>query len=310
MQELTIATRGSRLALWQAEYVKAKLLQINPDLNIKLSIIKTKGDIIQDVALAKVGGKGLFVKEIEEALLAKTADLAVHSIKDVPMVLPDGLLLGCIPKREVPWDCFLSLNYPSLKDLPLGARVGTSSLRRQAQLKAWRSDLEILSLRGNVDTRLRKLKEGQFEAIILAEAGLKRLGLSAPYEEELKPQVLLPAVGQGALGLECREDAYEVLVLLAELEDRDTRVCVQAERALLRGLNGSCQVPIAGFATLQKDEELKLTGLVAEVDGSKVILSECVGPAHAAEELGLELAQSLLEQGGKEILAKLLTNMS
>ena len=243
-KNLVIATRGSQLALWQAEHVKACLESLEPGLNISLRVIKTRGDIILDVPLSKVGGKGLFVKEIEEALLDGSADLAVHSIKDVPMVLPEGLVLGCVPQREICVDCLLSNRYASLDELPQGARVGTSSLRRQAQLLNLRPDLEILSLRGNVDTRLRKMKEGEYDAIVLASAGLKRLGLSADRMHHFEAASFVPAVGQGALGIECRGDDSEVLELLSRMEHRPTRICVEAERGFLAGLDGGCQVPI------------------------------------------------------------------
>lgn len=302
---LVIATRGSRLALWQAEHVKSRLLALQPDLDITLNVIKTKGDIILDVPLSKVGGKGLFVKEIEEALLDGRADLAVHSIKDVPMILPEGLILGCVPQREVCSDCFLSLNYATVADLPRGARVGTSSLRRQAQLLEFRPDLEILSLRGNIDTRLRKLQEGRYDAIILASAGLARLGLSAPKMQPLDPDRFLPAVGQGALGIECRDDDYDLFRLLALLEDSATRVCVEAERGFLAALEGGCQVPIAGHARLPDAETVSLKGLVAEVDGSLILRAEKKGPASEARNLGHELARDLLNKGGRAILEKL-----
>ena len=306
MQEhFKIATRGSLLALWQANYIRSKLLAIKPNITIELVTVKTKGDMILDTPLAKIGGKGLFVKEIEEALLDGRADLAVHSIKDVPMVLPEGFLLGCMPKREIASDCFLSHKFGSISDLPKGAHVGTSSLRREAQLLAMRSDLVIENLRGNVDTRLRKLKEGQFDAIILASAALKRLNFTAPYMADLDVESFLPAVGQGALGIECLEQAYDVLVLLAVLEDRETRVCVEAERAMLRGLNGSCDVPIAGHATLIGSDKVRLVGLVADLDGSTCIRKMIVGEASDAEDLGAALAQELLDAGGREILAKL-----
>lgn len=302
---LVIATRGSRLALWQAEHVKSRLLALQPDLDISLNVIKTKGDIILDVPLSKVGGKGLFVKEIEEALLDGRADLAVHSIKDVPMLLPEGLILGCVPQREACSDCFLSMSYGTVADLPQGARVGTSSLRRQAQLLESRPDLQILSLRGNVDTRLRKLQEGRYDAIILASAGLSRLGLSAPRMQRLDPEGFLPAVGQGALGIECRDDDYDLFSLLALLEDSATRVCVEAERGFLAGLEGGCQVPIAGHARLTDAETVRLKGLVAEVDGSLILRGEISGPASQARNLGRELARELLNKGGRAILDKL-----
>lgn len=302
---LTIATRGSRLALWQAEHIKSCLLAIAPELEIQLNVIKTKGDIILDVPLAKVGGKGLFVKEIEEALLNGEADLAVHSMKDVPMELPEGLLLGCVPPRENPTDCLLSCKYDSVAALPHNACVGTSSLRRQAQLLAQRPDLRIESLRGNVDTRLRKLRDGVYDAIVLASAGLNRLELTAPYMHSLDPQVFLPAVGQGALGIECREDDYELFALMAQLEDTPTRVCVEAERGFLAGLEGGCQVPIAGHARLLDDDMLCLEGLVAEVDGSRILRAQKQGHTSQARQWGFELASEILDQGGRTILEKL-----
>ena len=302
---LTIATRGSRLALWQAEHIKNCLQDIAPEVEIRLNVIKTKGDIILDVPLAKVGGKGLFVKEIEEALLNGEADLAVHSMKDVPMELPQGLLLGCVPPREDPTDCLLSCKFDSLAALPQNACVGTSSLRRQAQLLAQRPDLKIESLRGNVDTRLRKLQDGVYDAIVLASAGLNRLGLSAPYMHSLAPQSFLPAVGQGALGIECREDDHELFTLLAQLEDTPTRVCVEAERGFLAGLEGGCQVPIAGHARLLDDDALSLEGLVAEVDGSRILKAEKQGHTSQARQWGFELAEEILNQGVRAILEKL-----
>ena len=302
---LTIATRGSRLALWQAEHIKSCLQAIAPELEIRLNVIKTKGDIILDVPLAKVGGKGLFVKEIEEALLNGEADLAVHSMKDVPMELPQGLLLGCVPPRENPTDCLLSCQYGSVAALPQNACVGTSSLRRQAQLLAQGPDLRSESLRGNVDTRLRKLREGVYDAIVLASAGLNRLELTAPCMHSLDPQVFLPAVGQGALGIECREDDYDLFALLAQLEDTPTRVCVEAERGFLAGLEGGCQVPIAGHARLLDDDTLCLEGLVAEVDGSRILRAQKQGHTSQARQWGLELASEILDQGGRAILEKL-----
>lgn len=300
-----IATRGSQLALWQANHVKACLEELEPGLTVSLNIIKTQGDIIQDVSLAKIGGKGLFVKEIETALLEGRADLAVHSMKDVPMELPEELLLGCVPKREMVSDCFLSCQWPNLVSLPLGAHVGTSSLRRQAQLLTVRPDLRISPLRGNVDTRLKKLANGDYDAIILASAGLKRLGLSAPFVEHLDIDTLLPAVGQGALGIECREDMYELLVLLSSLEHRESRVCVTAERAFLSRLDGGCQVPIAAHARMIDEEHIIVRGLVADVDGSVILRSKNSGFAENAEQLGKALAEDLLAKGAQQILEKL-----
>lgn len=304
-KHLVIATRGSRLALWQAGHVKSLLEALDPKLTVSLNVIRTRGDIILDVPLSKVGGKGLFVKEIEEALLEGRADLAVHSIKDVPMILPEGLILGCVPPRETCADCLLSFTHACVDALPQGAHVGTSSLRRQAQLLAMRPDLRISSLRGNVDTRLRRLRDGDYDAIILAAAGLKRLGLSAPYMTPLPPELFLPAVGQGALGIECREDNYDLLVLLASLEDRATRVCVDAERGFLAGLEGGCQVPIAGYARLVDEENICLEGLVAEVDGSLILRGAKTGNAVDAPALGQSLARELLDRGARAILANL-----
>ncbi len=305
MKKLTIATRGSQLALWQAEHVKALLEKEHSGLSVDLLRIKTKGDIILDVPLAKVGGKGLFVKEIEDALLQGKADLAVHSMKDVPMVLPEGLILCCIPEREVTQDVLLSVNFANLDALPQGAHVGTSSLRRQSQLLALRPDLRISPLRGNVDTRLRKLTDGEYDAIVLAAAGVKRLGLSAPYMHNLEADIFLPAVGQGALGIECLSTRQDVIDALAFMEHRPTRVCVEAERAFLAKLEGGCQVPIAGYATLQADDNINLTGLVAHVDGTNILKKQISAPASAAKDLGIDLATSLLDMGAAKILEEL-----
>lgn len=305
MNSVVIATRGSQLALWQAEHVKAQLMHAHPGLRVELLRIKTKGDIILDVPLAKVGGKGLFVKEIEEALLSGAADLAVHSMKDVPMELPEGLLLGCIPQRETPTDALLSVHYDSLDALPQGAHVGTSSLRRQAQLLALRPDLRISSLRGNVDTRMRKLLEGQYDTILLASAGVKRLGLTAPRMHVLDPATFLPAVGQGALGIECRADRQDILDLLRFFEHPATRVCVEAERGFLAGLEGGCQVPIAGHATMDAEDAFTLHGLVADADGSTVLRRSVSAKAGQARETGLALARTLLDDGAGDILARL-----
>ncbi len=305
MKKLIIATRGSQLALWQAEHIKACLEQEHAGLHVELLRIKTKGDIILDVPLAKVGGKGLFVKEIEDALLQGKADLAVHSMKDVPMFLPEGLILACIPEREITQDVLLSAHYANVDALPQGAHVGTSSLRRQSQLLALRPDLRISALRGNVDTRMRKLMEGQYDAIILAAAGVKRLGLTAPYMHNLATQIFIPAVGQGALGIECKSDRQDVIDALAFLEHRPTRVCVEAERAFLATLEGGCQVPIAGYATLDKQDQISLTGLVAEVDGKNILKKHIVDSATEAKQMGARLATDLLEMGAAKILEKL-----
>ncbi len=303
MGKLVIATRGSRLALWQAEHIKS-LLEQRSGRSVELLVLKTKGDIILDVPLAKVGGKGLFVKEIEEALLDGRADLAVHSMKDVPMALPAGLFLGAVPEREDPADLFLSVDHAGLDELPKGARLGTSSLRRQAQLLALRPDLEIVSLRGNVDTRLKKLLEGRFAAIVMAAAGLKRLGLTAPRVARLEPPAFLPACAQGALGIEFREDRADLRELLGFLNHAPTAARVAAERGFLAGLEGGCQVPIAGYAVLSGDA-VELEGLVADPSGRRVIRRRRKGPAVQARELGLALAEEIKAAGGAELLREL-----
>ena len=306
MKKVIIATRGSQLALWQAEHIRQRLMAQYAGLEAELLILKTKGDIILDVPLAKVGGKGLFVKEIEDALLSGAADIAVHSMKDVSMVLPEGLTLGAVPEREVCNDLFLSEHFSSLAELPSGAVLGTSSLRRQAQVLAMRPDIKVAMLRGNVETRLRKLKEGQYDAIILARAGVKRLGLGATFQEDLTPPDFLPAVGQGALGVEMREDRQEVRKLLSFLEHEPTRLCVMAERAFLRRLDGGCQVPIAAHAELE-GKEIFLEALVAGVDGRRVIRGSRRAPscAEEAERMGYALAEELLGRGAEDILAEL-----
>jgi hydroxymethylbilane synthase len=301
---LVIGTRGSQLAIWQAEWVQAQLKQLAPDLTVVLKRIQTSGDKIQDVPLAKVGGKGLFVKEIEEALLRKDIDLAVHSMKDLPAVLPPGLTIICVPEREDPRDALLAYEGGNLKALPLGARVGTSSLRRQAQLLHARSDLQIEMLRGNVDTRLRKLQENQFDAIVLAASGLKRLGWDAHITECLSIDVCLPAIGQGALGIEGREDDSFVRNLLARLEHHPTRVTVTAERALLKRLEGGCQVPIAGHAVLE-GENLTLDGLVVSLDGKRYVRYSLAGSMSEAESIGTTVAEELLARGAKPILQEI-----
>lgn len=301
MQTIRIATRGSKLALWQADHISALLRSQYPGLCVELNIIKTKGDKILDVPLAKIGGKGLFVKEIEEALLADEADLAVHSMKDVPAELPAGLKLGIIPQREVPTDMFLSVKYADVASLPSGARVGTSSLRRQTQLMRMRQDVCIVSLRGNLDTRVGKLMDGQFDAIIVATAGLRRLGLSAPCQQELAPPFFYPAVAQGALGLEYRADRPELDAMLAFLDHAPSKACVEAERAFLFGLDGGCQVPIAGFATLE-GSVVSLSGLVADLCGERILLRQAQGPASQAARLGAQVAREVLAAGGQDIL--------
>lgn len=304
MNKITIATRGSALALWQANHIK-DLLQAKYDgLEVELSIIKTKGDIILDVPLAKVGGKGLFVKEIEDALLNGSADLAVHSMKDVPMVLPQGLILGAVPRREDRYDVFLSKEYKNITELPQNAVVGTSSLRRQAQILAMRPDLKIKMLRGNVQTRINKMLTGEYDAIILAAAGIKRLGLSVPFQTALTPPDFLPACGQGALGIEVREDRKDILDLIAFLNDEETKICVEAERSFLKSLDGGCQVPIAAVSHLNGNT-LTLEGLVAEPDGQKVIRKTLEDSTENRIALGEKLAETILNSGAKEILERL-----
>jgi len=299
---LRIATRGSQLALWQAEYVKARLEAAHENLQVELNIMKTRGDKILDVPLAKVGGKGLFVKELETALLEKRADIAVHSMKDVPMEFPEGLGLAVICEREQPTDAFVSNNFSSFDSLPQGACVGTSSLRRQCHIRNLRPDIKIDFLRGNVNTRLAKLDDGQFDAIILATAGLKRLGMADRITEQLSIEQSLPAAGQGAVGVECRIDDEETRVLLSVLHHEDTSICVTAERAMNRHLNGGCQVPIAGFAVLEEGGQLFLQGMVANPDGDEMLRAELRGPIAEAEQIGIRVADDLLSQGAQAIL--------
>lgn len=301
---LVIGTRGSQLALWQAEWVQARLREIAPSVAIRLERIRTSGDKILDVPLAKIGGKGLFVKEIEEALSRGDIDLAVHSMKDVPSVLPEGLAIVCIPAREDARDALLTGDRVAFQDLPAGAKVGTSSLRRQAQLLAHRPDLNVVMLRGNVNTRLRKLQEGEFDAIVLAAAGLTRLGWAEHVTEYLPPALSLPAVGQGALGIESRADDAFVRELLDPINDHRTSIAVSAERAFLDRLEGGCQVPIAGHAVIE-DRTVQFEGLVARVDGTQVIRDRMEGPVEQAAQLGTALADRILDAGGKEILAQI-----
>ncbi len=298
---LVIGTRGSQLALWQAEWVKARLLDIAPSMAIRLQKIQTSGDKILDAPLAKLGGKGLFVKEIEEALLRGDIDFAVHSMKDVPSVLPEGLTIVCVLAREDARDALVARDQLVFRDLPVGATVGTSSLRRQAQLLAHRSDLSIVMLRGNVNTRLRKLQEGAFTAIVLAAAGLIRLGWAHCVTEYLPVTVSLPAIGQGALGIESRTDDAFVRELLAPLHHLPTAIEVSAERAFLERLEGGCQVPIAGHAVIE-NQTVRLEGLVASLDGTRVIRDQMEGPAEEAALLGTSLANRVLGAGGKQIL--------
>lgn len=303
-ESVRIATRKSPLALWQAEHVADRLRAAHPGLQIELVGMTTRGDKILDSPLAKVGGKGLFVKELEQGMLEGRADIAVHSMKDVPVAFPEGLHLPVILAREDPRDAFVSSRFAGLAELPHGARVGTSSLRRQVQLRAHRPDLEILDLRGNVNTRLAKLDAGVYDAIILACAGLRRLGFESRIRACLSPEESLPAIGQGAIGIECRVDDPRVHDLIAVLDDPETHVRVTAERAMNHRLMGGCQVPVAGFAELD-DGRLRLRGLVGRPDGSQVLRAEGEAPAAEAEALGERVAERLLAQGAGEILAAL-----
>ncbi len=301
---LKIGTRGSKLALWQANWVRAELEKAHPDITVELVIIKTKGDKIQDVPLAKVGGKGLFVKEIEEALLAGRIDLAVHSMKDMPGDIPPGLCIGPIPERELPMDVLISGNGQKLDDLEKGASIGTSSLRRAAQLLHLRPDIQIIPLRGNLDTRLRKLDEGQMDAIVLAAAGIRRLGLADRVTEYLDPTYMLPAVAQGALCIEIRESDPETDNLVGLLNHPETRTVVLGERAFLHRLEGSCQIPVAGHGTLENGW-FTMQGLVANLDGTVVMQASADGPADQARAIGIELAEKLLARGADRILQEL-----
>ncbi|MCK5813433.1 MAG: hydroxymethylbilane synthase [Cocleimonas sp.] len=301
---IRIATRKSPLALWQAEEVKRLLLHFHPDLEVELLGMMTKGDIILDTPLAKIGGKGLFVKELEVGMLEGKADIAVHSMKDVPMELPQGLHLPIILERHDPLDAFVSNNYTSLDDLPQNAKVGTSSLRRQTQLKQFRPDLEILSLRGNVNSRLAKLDSGKYDAIILASAGLKRLGFDDRITQRIPAEQSLPAIGQGAIGIECRDNDDRINALLAPLNHKETAIRVSAERAFNTRLKGGCQVPIAGYSELQGDQ-IYLRGLVGYPDGSAIYRAEQTAPIEDAEKMGIAVAEDLLAQGADKVLASI-----
>jgi hydroxymethylbilane synthase len=308
MQQLVIAARGSRLALRQAEHVRDLLARAH-GFDCAITALKTRGDLVTDAPLHRIGGKGLFVKEIEEALLDGRADIAVHSMKDLPVDLPPGLILGAIPARESPFDMLLSARRPGLDALPAGARVGTGSLRRGAQLKALRPDLEIALLRGNVDTRLKKLLQGDFDAVVMAAAGLRRLGLEAPFMELLAPPRFLPAPGQGALALECREDRADVREALSALHDAEAADCVAAERAFLAGLDAGCRAPVAAVAVLgggnRPDAVLSLEGLIADPEGRRVVRGEISGPRGEARGLGAALAAQVASEGGADILREL-----
>ncbi|MDT8446935.1 MAG: hydroxymethylbilane synthase [bacterium] len=302
---LTIATRDSLLALWQAEWVKAQILKNFPGVEVRLEKIKTQGDKILDTPLSKIGGKGLFVKELEVAMLEGRADIAVHSMKDVPAELPEGLEISVITERETPDDAFVSNRYKSFKDLPPGAVLGTSSLRRGAQALAARPDLKVESLRGNVQTRLRKLDENQFDGIMLAAAGLVRLELQERIAELMDHQTCLPALCQGIVGIESRVGDLETLELITALRHQPTEVVTAAERGLLKRLNGGCQVPFAGEAILLDNGRIKMEALVATPDGTQVIRLQDEDDQANAAQLGLRLAERLLESGAREILSAL-----
>jgi len=304
-QKIVIGSRGSQLALWQANWVKSELERLHSNADIDIRIIATSGDKIQDVPLSKIGGKGLFVKEIEEALLANEIDLAVHSMKDVPIDLPTELGISVITKRENPLDALISKNGEKLADLPQGATIGTSSLRRSSQLLKYRDDFKIHPLRGNVDTRLRKVEEGKYDAILLASSGLNRLGWANRITEEISHDILLPAMGQGALGIETRLDDTMIYDFISTLNHEQTHYAVSAERSLVGRLDGGCQVPIGAYARIEKGL-ITLKGLVASLDGEVIYKLENVGPVDDAINIGQELGSKLLKMGANEILEKLI----
>ncbi len=300
---IKIATRKSPLALWQAEFVKSRLQEFHPELAVELIKMTTQGDKMLDVPLAKVGGKGLFVKELETGMLNGDADIAVHSMKDVPVEFPEGLHLAVICEREDPRDAFVSNRFKSFDELPIGAKVGTSSMRRQCQITARRPDLQIISLRGNVNTRLAKLDAGEYDAIILAAAGLIRLGFESRIQEFMNTSDSLPAIGQGAVGIECRIEDERVNRFIAPLNHLETSIRVRAERAMNNRLEGGCQVPIGGYAELN-EQGIFLRGLVGSVDGKEIISGNVSGLVGDADKLGVELAEDLLSRGAGKILAE------
>ena len=305
LKKIRIATRKSPLALWQAEHVKARLMQNHPGLEIELVTMQTQGDRILDTPLSMVGGKGLFIKELEQALYDHKADIAVHSMKDVTVDMPEGLLLPVILKRENPLDVFISTKYKNINDLPDGAIVGTSSLRRQCQIKAWRADLNIKVLRGNIGTRLKKLDDGEYDAIILAAAGVIRLGLEDRISEMISTDIILPAIGQGAIGIQLRADDHEVLEKICSLNDEITQQQVETERIVSRHLFGGCQLPLAAHAEID-GECITVRGMVGRVDGSEIIQDTVSGSLQERDALGLQLAENLLEKGADKILNELL----
>jgi len=303
MKRLVIATRGSQLALWQANHVKAEIEKVAPGTTVELNVIKTTGDQILDVPLAKVGGKGLFVKEIEQALIERTADLAVHSMKDVPAELAPGLSLAAISTREVPWDALCARERTTLDTLKKGAVVGTSSMRRQAQLLARRPDLQIKMLRGNVPTRIRKLDDGEFDAVVLAAAGLTRLGMADRITQELGLETSIPAVAQGVLAIETRDGDDEVRQIVRKaIHDEHTAQKIAAERAFLAKMGGSCQTPLAAHAIPLPDDQVKVVGMCGMPDGTRILKAQVIGALKDAASLGERLADELLAQGAREIL--------
>lgn len=305
-QSIRIATRQSALAMWQSEYVKGRLELEHPGIDVQIVGITTRGDKIQDRPLVEVGGKGLFVKELESALLNESADIAVHSMKDVPMDLLTGMAIPVICEREDPRDAFVSNQYSNIEQLPQGATVGTSSVRRKSQLQALRADIQFKDLRGNVDTRLRKLDEGQYDAIILAVAGLKRLGWADRISAALSVEACIPSAGQGAVGIECRAGDAQIQQLIAPLNHADSFAVVSCERALSRKLQASCEVPVAAYAQL-KSGDLHVSGMVASLDGQQVLRTNVQGPADEAESLGVALAEELLQLGAADLLSNLLS---
>ena len=302
INKLVIGTRSSQLALWQADYVISRLQEKYPELKIEKRLMTTKGDRVLDAPLAKIGGKGLFTKELENAMLSGDIDIAVHSLKDMPVVVPEGLIITAITSREDPGDALVSPEYKIFAALPAGAKVGTSSLRRKAQLLHARPDLDIRDLRGNVNTRLKKLEEEGFDGIILAAAGLKRLGFTDRITDILPKSMVLPAVGQGALAIEAREDAKEIREMLDFLDDKETRACTEAERAFLATVEGGCQVPVGVYALPDEEGGLKVEGVIASLDGARLYRDAVQGPAADCMKLGRQLAEKLLDAGGREIL--------
>jgi hydroxymethylbilane synthase len=303
-RKIKIGSRGSPLALWQANWIKDQLESQNPDIPVEIVIIKTSGDKIQDVPLAKIGGKGLFVKEIEEALLRKDVDFAVHSMKDMPIKFPFALCIASVTKRENPFDALISKDNIKLDDLPKGAKVGTGSLRRISQLLHYRPDLELVPLRGNLDTRIKKLETEGLDAIILAAAGLIRMGWKDKISEIISPEILLPAMGQGAVGIESRKNDVDNQILLADLDDENTHLALDAERAIVTQLEGGCNVPIGAFATIEEDE-ITIQGLVASLEGKTIYKQQIKGNKVNAMSLGKELGNALIEMGGDKIMQEI-----